>query len=113
MKAVKIDVEKQDIYEIEFEGGLDAIYRIIGNGCDCFECPITFPSENNLGNGLYCDGEILFRVHDIKGGFQLDSWDSPIMNNAMIVGTDSDGYDVDHDIDILDLQTKINWIRVR
>jgi hypothetical protein len=113
MKAVKIDVEKQDVYEIEFEGGLDAIYKNIGNGCDNFECPISFPSEKNRDNGLYCDGEILFRVHDIKGGFQLDSWDSPIMNNAIIVGTDEDGDDVDHDINIADLKKQINWIKVR
>jgi hypothetical protein len=43
----------------------------------------------------------------------MENWSVPIMNNAIIVGTDEDGGDIDHDIDILDLKTKINWIRVR
>ena len=113
MKAVKIDVEKQQVYEFEFTGGLEAIYQSIGNGCDHFENPINFNSEKHFRNALYCDGEIVFRTYDIKGGFQMENWSVPIMNNAIIVGTDGEGCDIDHDIDILDLQTKINWIIVR
>ena len=70
MRAIKIDIEKQEIYEFEFEGGLDAIYSAIGNNCTTFECPIDFASSKNMANSLYCDGEINFRLEDVKRCFQ-------------------------------------------
>ena len=109
MKAVKIDVEKQEVYEFDFVGGLDAIYSAIGNNCTNFECPIDFASKKNMANSLYCDGEITFRLDDIKGGFKMERWIYPVLNNCIIVGTNEEGEDCDHDMNIEDLKSSIEW----
>lgn len=110
MKAVKIDVEKQEIYEFEFEGGLDAIYSAIGNNCTTFECPIDFASAKNYANSLYCDEEINYRLEDVKGAFKMEGWTYPIINNSIIVGTNKDREDCDHDINIESLKSEIEWL---
>lgn len=113
MRAVLIDVVKQDVYEIQLEEGLQNIYNAIGNNCDNIEVPITFESKVHFGNAMYCDGEINFRLKDQKGGFALKDWAYPIMNNALIVGTDKEGGDIDHDVDIEDLKSQIIWYKLR
>ena len=110
MRAIKIDVEKQEIYEFEFVGGLDAIYSAIGNNCTTFECPIDFASAKNMANSLYCDEEINYRLEDVKGAFKMEGWSYPIINNAIIVGTNKDGEDCDHDINIESLKSEIEWL---
>lgn len=110
MRALKIDVEKQEIYEFEFVGGLDAIYSAIGNNCTTFECPISFPSVQNMANSLYCDGEINYRLEDVKGAFKMKGWDYPIINNCIIIGTDEEGNDIDHDMTIEDILKEIEWL---
>ncbi len=111
MKAVLINVERQDILEIDLQEGLQNIYKAIGNNCDNIEAPIVFDSKTHFGNALYCDGEIRFREDDIKGGFTLENWAYPILNNALIVGTNEHGEDIDHDCDIEDLKAQVVWYK--
>lgn len=90
-KAILINVESQSFEIILIEDGLNPIYNAIGNGCDTFACPIIFDNEDTI----YSDDEILLRVGDIKGGFLMRDWIAPIVNNAIVLGTDEDGESVD------------------
>ena len=91
MRAIKIDVEKQEVYYIEIEKGLQPMYDAIGNGCDLIEAPLRFPKND----ALFCDEEINFRQGDVKGGFLIKKMGYPITNNAIIVGADSYGESCD------------------
>lgn len=102
-KAIKIDVEKRTITEVLMDGKLNCITKEIGNNCEYFCCPISLPNDDSI----YCDDEILLRIEDIKGGFKFKGWERPIVNNAIILGTDSEGDSVDYKTDIGDLKDVI------
>jgi hypothetical protein len=84
MKALKINVVTQQIEEIELKDGygLKAIYDAIGNGCNLFECPITFDN----GDTIYCDENGLLK--EPIGAFMMKDWAYPIQGNGLLVGTD-------------------------
>jgi hypothetical protein len=91
-KALKINVEAKTITEILIEDSIDAITKEIGNGCQYFCCPYEFPNADCI----YADDESLLRGNDIRGGFMLsDTWVYPIVGNAIILGTDSEGDSID------------------
>jgi len=106
MRVIKIDVEKKEIYEVDYSGNFYDIYTLIGNGCSCFTCPIVYENED----GLMADDEILLRPNDIKGAFIYPDWHSPIANNAVIVGADEDGDPVDAKSSIEEIEKGIKWI---
>lgn len=88
-KAIKIDVVNKTIYEVEINNAKD-IYDHIGNNCNLFCCPVEF--ENS--DALYADDESLLK--DVEGCFVMDGWTTPIVGNAIILGTDDEGDSIDH-----------------
>jgi hypothetical protein len=48
IKALKIDVEKQSIYEIEIVNNLEAKYEAIGNDCRLIEIGAFLPHNNHF-----------------------------------------------------------------
>lgn len=90
MKALKINVVTREIEEITI-GDFRTIAPAIGNGCDLFCCPYSF---HNLDT-MYLDDEILLRANDIMGGFSLRSWDAPLVNSAVVIGSTYDGESCD------------------
>lgn len=91
-KALKINVEAKTITEIQLDGSIKSIVSEIGNNCQYFCCPYEFPN----GDTIYADDESLTRNHDIRGGFMLnENWVYPIVGNAIILGTDENGDDLD------------------
>jgi hypothetical protein len=111
MRAIKIDVESRSIYEIELEKGLQPIYDAIGNNCTMFEAPIRFLN----GDALFCDEEINFRPDDVKGGFSIEGhlFGQPILNNAIIIGSDEEGESCDSDSTIEYLSERVRFYRKR
>jgi hypothetical protein len=111
MRAIKIDVEKAMVYEIDLAKGLKPMYDAIGNGCSLIEAPARFPD----GDALFCDEEITFRPSDMKGAFSLSFWDlrDPIINNAIIVGGDEEGESKDAVMDIQDIIKSITFYSIR
>jgi hypothetical protein len=91
IKAIKIDVETKSVYPIEITDNFRDIYTAIGNGCSLFCLPVKYDN----GDGMFADDEILLRPDDIKGGFIFPDWSYAITNNAVIVGSDSEGDSVD------------------
>jgi hypothetical protein len=89
MKALLINSTQKTITEIDLDKGLDPIYKAIGNGCNCFACPVVFDN----GDTLYVDDEGLFKQQE--GAFMFPNWAYPIVGNAVIVGCDDEGESVD------------------
>ena len=87
VKAIKIDVASQKVYEVEVESnGLQGMYDAIGNGCDIVQIGMTFaPSRNQrYGDSMWVDEEGLYRP--IIGGFKLGGIEHPFCGNALIFG---------------------------
>ena len=103
MKALKINVVTQQVEEIEFNDWRD-IAPAIGNECTNFECPVSFDNEDTL----YCDEEGLF--HTVEGGFMMKNWDYPIVGNALLIGTDSEGGSVNVKTTKEELFNLIKWV---
>jgi len=101
IKAIKIDVTKLQVYEITLDSDdLQTYYDAIGNGCTTFECPIQmrpyYDEWEGGSDGFFCDGEIMLRWADVVGGFALPGFKQPLINNAIIVGSDKMGEPRDH-----------------
>lgn len=87
VKAIKIDVARQEIYEVEVaSNGLQGMYDAIGNGCDMVQIGMHFaPSRNQRhGDSMWVDEEGLYRP--IIGGFVVGNVDQPFCGNALIFG---------------------------
>lgn len=103
-KAIKIDVVKKTVYQIELSDDYKAIYGAIGNGCTIFCAPIEF--EN--GDTLYSDEEGL--LHEkMEGCFMMPNWKSPLVGNAIILGTDDEGDSIDAKSTIEEIESKIHF----
>lgn len=105
MKALKINTETRTIEEIFIDGSLKSIYDAIGNGCTCFECPVSFENDDTL----YVDEEGLF--HDVNGGMAVKGFGNPIVGNGLIIGTDIEtGESRDCLSTVEEIKSKIKWI---
>lgn len=82
MKAIKIDVEKQRIYEVDFKDFNDIQKQI---GCDCFTTAFDLPN----GDVCYVDDEGLFK-ENLKY-FTFQGAHQPFAGNGLIVGTGREG----------------------
>jgi len=106
-RAIKIDVEKQDVYYIERPEGLSAIYESIGNNCSMIEV-VTYLGRD----AIYVDEEILYRELDIRGGWAFPDFAQVILNNGLIVGSTDDGEDADCTVTVEEIKSIIKFYRV-
>lgn len=83
MKLIKIDVEKQSVYEVEHDGSLKSIYKLLGAECFCIGA--TFENRDVI----MVDDEGL--LHDSIGWFQLKPGTQPLAGNGLVCGTDDNG----------------------
>ena len=108
IKAIKIDVQKEDVYEMEIGCDYKELYPAIGNNCTMFTCPFEYPN----GDGLFCDDEILLRQEDMVGAFKYPDWDVPIVNNAVILGVDDEGDSVDVKSTVEEIKKDLKFINI-
>lgn len=80
-KAFLLDVETRTIKDIVIRDWTQ-IRDYIGEECDTFTCPISWPN----GDTLYADDEGLF--HTIKGGVVVPNLNQIIVGNVVILGGD-------------------------
>ena len=102
-RAIKINVEEQSFSYVHVSHFTD-IYKHIGNGCDTFECPVSFKNCDTI----YCDGE--GRLKDFKGGFMMQNWSYAIFGNGLILGTDDEGDSVDCLTTIEEIKSQIKFV---
>jgi len=102
MKALRIDVTNQKVYQIELAEGIQAIYKELG--IDTFCCPVYFDNEDCI----YADDEALFK--EVQGGFFMKGWAYPLINNCLVIGTDDEGGSVDCLTTAEELQNRITFL---
>lgn len=78
-KAYQIDVATKTIKDIVIRDWTQ-IRDFIGEDCDSFTCPITFPG----GDTFYADDEGLF--NPIHGGIIVDEYSSVFVGNIVVLG---------------------------
>lgn len=104
-KAILINSEKKTLSYIQLSDDNNDIYKAIGNNCCLFCIPVQFENMDSL----FADDESLLRHNDIKGGFIMDDWSTPIVGNAVIIGTDDEGDSIDCKTTIDDIKGKIRF----
>jgi len=134
IKAIKIDVERQEVYEIEIENTLQGKYDAIGNDCELIEVGGYFPRMtepfSRPRDVMYVDEEIaaklgfeFARILDV-GVFKYaippysqnaearqESIIRQCVGNAIIVGTDQEGNSVNHHQTIESIKERILGFR--
>lgn len=103
-KAILIDVTNKTVTNCEINHYKE-IYPLIGNGCTMF----TVPVELENMDAIYVDDEGL--LHDeMKGGFILEGYHSPLIGNAVIQGTDDEGESVDCKSTLEEIAARITFL---
>lgn len=95
LNAIKIDVERQEVYSIEVEKSLNGYYNAIGNDCSLIEVATYLPSKKSrFGDVVYVDEEGLMKKP--MGYFTL--FGRTYVNNAIILGSEEtdDGVESTH-----------------
>ena len=83
IKAIKIDVEKKEVYAMEIEKGLKGLYK--GIGCQRVSC-VAFHPENDL----WLDDESLYQYPQ-SPKFIFAGLGGILTGNALICGYDGKG----------------------
>lgn len=108
MKAFLIDPVARTIEEVEHDGSLDSIYRLIG--ADCFACA-SFDAD---GNGAYVDDEGLLKPN--QEFFLIDGYPQPLAGKGLVLGCDELGETIEPTLSLEDLRNKtrfLNSVQVR
>lgn len=104
LRAIKIDAERQEVYEVLLTDDFRDIYKAIGLNCTTFECPQSIIRDGRV-NTIYVDEEALLTYFgEPKGKFYFElkpsdsigqyfKYSNPYMenlyvNNAIILGVD-------------------------
>ena len=101
MKAIRFNVEKKEVEQIDLVNTLEGIYDAIGNDCGTFEVASYFKL---LGKkiAILCDEE--GRINNKPNGAifltDLSTFKQLICGNAILVGCDEDGEFIDCPIDL-------------
>jgi hypothetical protein len=106
MKAIKIDVIKKDIYEIDVTKGNEDMYLHLN--CDTFTLPIILDNED----GLYVDDEALLREpEDQHGAFTFADYPSQyLFGHGLIIGCDNKGEQTDALSDLETIKSKVEFL---
>lgn len=79
MRAIKIDVEKQEVYEVETDGSLKSLYELIK--CDCIE-KVNIIQRKEV---IWVDESGLLKKDPI-GAFVFDGYPQVLSGNGLILG---------------------------
>lgn len=85
MKAILINVKKQEIQEITIKNTPEAINKALN--CLCTSTPYKYLN----GDVMLIDDEALYNSEVKHGGFYFPDWSYPILGSALIVGMNEDG----------------------
>lgn len=88
MRAIKIDVIKREVYEVELEDSLEAIYHHLE--CSCF-CQVG--TAFGEGDVLWVDDNGL--LHEPLGAFVIGWYPQALSGHGLVVGLGAEGTTVD------------------
>ena len=103
MKAILINPYNNTILEVEHDGNLKSIYKLLD--CSMIEAPVHY--DNN--DTMYCNENAWLEVEvdSILAGFMFPDYSYAILGKALIVGTDDEGNDVECKSNISDFDNII------
>ena len=87
MRAILIDAEHEEIREVDYNGDWKTIANWIGGNTRTF----TTVELTSDGDTAYVDDEGLYNGADY--GFKYSTYPTPLMGNALILGTDIESGD--------------------
>jgi len=101
-KAIKIDVAKREVYEIEIEPGLDAMYEAIG-------CRAVDMVRITQLDDLWIDDCGLLREPQ-PDKFKFLGHAQPLAGNGLICGYDDQGETVSTALTVEFVQQMVRWV---
>jgi hypothetical protein len=111
MKAIKIDVEKDQVLEIDIEGDLFSWYKEIGS--NHIENVYRFPN----GDMLLVEEEYIGykKLSEVNGAFKFRPMGPQqiLFGNALVIGVDEDGESVDAQSSLQLIEDNVIFINKR
>ena len=105
MKAIKIDVETQQVYPVELPKGLKALYEAIGNSCRCVD-RVTVPDKQD---DIWLHDEALF-LEPQPEKFIFGDYAQPFSGNAIICGYNDEGDSTDVNSTLDEVRRRVRFI---
>jgi hypothetical protein len=108
IRAIKIDVIKKDVYEVEIPKGLNGIYEQLD--CELITLPVILENED----GLYIDDEGLLREpEDQYGAFMFSDYPSqPLFGHGLIIGCDDTGDQANALSTVENIKSKVTFLNI-
>ena len=104
MKAYLIDSVEKTVKEVNYDGTLDGMYKLMD--CSMVSAPIIYPNEDTM----FADDEGLFNPENTKGSFKMKNWSYPIVGKVLVVGADRNGKSTDVKTPINYFTDNITWV---
>lgn len=107
MRAIKIDVIKHEVYNVDIQMGIDDIYKQLE--CETF----TVPYAHANGDGLYVDDESLVKGPEfLIGGFAYKEYPhQPLFGHGLLIGVDEDGNSKDAQSDLEKIKKNVVFLK--
>jgi hypothetical protein len=102
MKAILIDVKKEEVREVEHDDTLKNIYELV----DCATFDVVRIDNTN---GIYVDDEGLFVENQLFFTYHGDTYSQTLAGNGLILGVDSEGNSIAPTLTIEEVQEAIDF----
>jgi hypothetical protein len=107
VRAIKIDVIKHDVYNVDIQTGIDDIYKQLE--CETF----TVPYAHANGDALYLDDETLVKgPESLIGAFAYKDYpNQPLFGHGLIIGVDENGESQDAQSEIEKIKKNVVFLK--
>lgn len=105
IRAIKIDVEKREVYEIGIEPGEDAICEALYQAIDCRTFTSVFVKREET---LWVDDEAL-ELNPQPDKFIFKGYDTPLAGNGVICGNDDQGRAISSLLEVEEVRERVFW----
>ncbi|GAB2797798.1 hypothetical protein GCM10027275_49080 [Rhabdobacter roseus] len=102
ISAIKIDVVKKEVYQIQIEDTLEAMYEAI-------DCQIVERVVINRNNDLWLDEEGLLH-HPQPPKFWFKGANTPITGNGLICGFNGEGQMISTTLSVEEIESQILFL---
>ena len=102
MKAILIDVKKEEVKEVEHDDTLKNIYELV-------ECATFDVVRIDNTNGIYVDDEGLFVEDQLFFTYHGDTYSQTLAGNGLILGVDSEGNSIAPTITVEEVEEAIDF----
>lgn len=107
MRAIKIDVTKKEIYDVEITASIKTIYKHLE--CEYF-CQVG--RRLKTGDMLLVDDNGLLHEKPI-GAFTFGTYPQTLSGHGIFIGTDSAGETIDAQSDIEFIRSQVKFVDVK